>query len=115
MKLARLIGGPLLLLASGAALAHAHLEKASPADGSVITRAPQSLVLDFSESAQLSALWIAKDGGARQKVAPLPQQPQQRIVVALPALLPGNYVVSWRVVGADGHVVPGQIRFTLSR
>jgi methionine-rich copper-binding protein CopC len=114
MKLARLLGGLLLLLAAGAALSHAHLEKASPADGSVITHAPQSLVLEFSESAQLAALWIAKDGGSREKIASLPQQAQQRIVVPLPALVPGNYVVSWRVMGADGHVVPGQIHFTLS-
>jgi copper transport protein len=105
----------LLVSAGTAALAHAHLEKASPADGSVLTAAPQNLVLEFSERAQLAALWIATDGGSRRKLTPLPQQPQQRIVVTLPNLAPGSYVVSWRVVGADGHVVPGQIRFTLTR
>jgi methionine-rich copper-binding protein CopC len=115
MKLARPVAGPLLLLVSSVAFSHAHLQRASPADGSVIAHAPQSLVLEFSESAQLTALWIAQDGGTRQKITPLPQQAQQRIVVALPALAPGDYRVSWRVVGADGHVVPGQIHFTLSR
>jgi copper transport protein len=105
----------LLACAGTAALAHAHLEKASPADGSVISAAPQNLVLQFSERAQLAALWIAADGGSRRKLTPLPQQPEQRIVVALPNLAPGTYVVSWRAVAADGHVVPGQIRFTLTR
>jgi len=115
MKLARFLAGLLLLVATAAALAHAHLERASPADGSVVSSAPTSLVLEFSEGAQLAALWIARDGGDRQKLGSLPQQPQTKIVVPLPALLPGSYVVSWRVVGADGHVVPGQIHFTLSR
>ena len=115
MRIAGLFGGALLLVASSAALPHAHLERASPADGSVISAAPQDLRLEFSEPAQLAALWIARDGGPRQKLAPLPQHAQQQIVVALPQLTPGSYVVSWRVVGADGHVVPGQIRFTLSR
>jgi len=115
VKLACLLAGALLLAASGAALSHAHLERASPADGSVMSGAPQNLRLEFSEAAQLTALWIARDGGPRRKLAPLPQQAQQQIVVPLPQLSPGSYVVSWRAVGADGHVVPGQIRFTLSR
>jgi methionine-rich copper-binding protein CopC len=34
--------------------------------------------------------------------------------VALPRLAPGRYVLSWRVVGRDGHVVPGELHFTLS-
>ena len=115
MKLAPALAPLLMVLASTGALAHAHLEKAAPADGSVITTAPQSLLLEFSEPARLAALWISADGGSRRKLAGLPQQPQKRIVVSLPDLLPGTYVVSWRVVGADGHVVPGQIRFTLRR
>jgi copper transport protein len=115
MKRASALARLVLALASTAALAHAHLEKASPADGSIITTAPQSVVLEFSEPARLATLSITRDGGSPRKLAPLPQQPQQRIAVTLPELLPGTYVVSWRVVGADGHVVPGQIRFTLRR
>jgi len=30
------------------------------------------------------------------------------------ALTPGTYVVSWRAASADGHVMPGRIRFTVS-
>jgi methionine-rich copper-binding protein CopC len=35
--------------------------------------------------------------------------------VALPALAPGSYQVSYRALSADGHIVPGQLRFTLSQ
>ena len=115
MKLASVFALVAPVLVSTAALAHAHLEKASPADGSIIGSAPQSVVLEFSEPARLATLSITRDGGSSRKLAPLPQQPQQRITVSLPDLLPGTYVVSWRAVGADGHVVPGQIRFTFRR
>lgn len=102
-------------LAGAAALAHAHLEQSVPADGSVVNRAPTQLVLRFSEPAQLSALAIEKEHGAKQKLPPPTDKPQAQIVVPLPALAPGRYVVSWRAVAADGHVVPGQVHFTLSQ
>jgi methionine-rich copper-binding protein CopC len=115
MKVAAALSAWLLAAGTTWAQAHAHLEQAIPADGSVITAAPTELVLRFSESARLIVLSVARDGGSRQRIVPLPQQPQARIVVALPPLAPGHYVVSWRALSADGHVVPGQIRFTLNR
>ena len=88
----------LALLWSAVALAHAHLTGSSPADGSHVADAPTTLVLSFSEAAQLTA----------------PAAAQARIRVPLPALAAGDYVVSWRALGADGHLVPGQIRFTIA-
>jgi methionine-rich copper-binding protein CopC len=114
MKLAYIVSVWLLAVGTTCAHAHAHLQQATPADGSVVTSAPASLVLRFSEDARLTALWISRDGGSRQKLAP-PQESQTTIVVALPPLAPGRYLVSWRALGADGHVLPGQIRFTLTR
>ncbi len=96
-----------------AACAHAHLVRAVPADGSVLRTAPARVVLTFSEAARLTALWVAPEGGTRQKIAPLPADPAADISVALPPLAPGRYVLSWRVVGGDGHVVPGELHFTL--
>ena len=102
------------LLSGTPAQAHAHLQTAVPADGSVINAPPATVVLSFSEPARLTALWIQKNGGPKQKVGSLPSEPARQISVAMPHLAPGSYVVSWRLVGQDSHVVPGQIRFTLS-
>jgi copper transport protein len=107
--------GGLLVAAAVAAQAHAHLQQATPADGSVLATAPAELVLRFSEAAQLTALTVAKDGGTEQKITPLPQKAETQIVVALPPLAPGRYVLSWRVLSADGHVMPGKIHFTLGQ
>jgi methionine-rich copper-binding protein CopC len=105
----------LALIVCDAALAHAHLEQSMPADGSVLRNAPAELVLHFSEPAQLTALAIEKEGGASQKLAVPAGKSQAQIVVPLPALSPAHYVVSWRVMSSDGHVVHGQVHFTLAQ
>jgi methionine-rich copper-binding protein CopC len=115
MKTARAFVAALAVAAGAAALAHARLEQTVPADGSVIKSTPAELVLRFSEPAQLTALAIQKEGGALQKLASPAGTAQSRIVVPLPALVPGHYVVSWRALGADGHVVPGQVHFTITQ
>jgi copper resistance protein C len=103
----------LLLLGSGSAVfAHAHLKDSSPADGSSLSIAPAALVLEFSESAQLAILSLQNPDGTTLKLS-APEVAQARISIALPPLAPGTYLVRWRVQGSDGHVVPGQIRFTL--
>jgi methionine-rich copper-binding protein CopC len=114
MKLRFSLPGLLLAAATTVAAAHAHLEEASPADNSVLDKAPTALVLRFSESARLTALWIAQDDGPRRKLEP-PATSRPQLSVALPPLAPGRYVLSWRALSADGHVVPGQIRFTLKQ
>jgi methionine-rich copper-binding protein CopC len=94
--------------------AHAHLHSSMPANGSVVTAAPSEVVLDFSEAARLTAAWIQKSGGAKQKLERLPEQSAAKVAVPLPALTPGRYELSWRALSADGHIVPGHIRFTIS-
>jgi methionine-rich copper-binding protein CopC len=102
-----------LALAPAAVQAHAHLLRAVPAEGSVLHAAPARVRLTFSEAARLAALWIAPVGGARRQIAPLPLDAAAEISVPLPPLAPGRYVLSWRVIGTDGHVVPGELHFTL--
>jgi methionine-rich copper-binding protein CopC len=105
----------LALGAGAAALAHTHLEQSTPADGSVLRSAPAEFVLHFSEPAQLTALAVEKEGGASQKLALPAGKLQAQIAVPLPALSPARYVISWRAMSADGHVVHGQVHFTLAQ
>jgi methionine-rich copper-binding protein CopC len=94
--------------------AHAHLQKSSPANNSVITTSPPSLELHFSEAARLTALSIQKGEEPKQNLAPLPTTAAQQLTVPLPPLTPGTYLVFWRVISADGHVMAGALHFTLS-
>jgi methionine-rich copper-binding protein CopC len=114
MKCTRIILGLVLSLAATVALAHAHLKKAVPADGAVVGTAPTNVVLSFSEPARLTACWLQKGDGPKQKVSGLPTASSPDITVPLPQLDPGTYVLSWNVVGDDTHIVPGQMHFTVS-
>ena len=114
MKLTTILGGVMLSLAATVALAHAHLKKAVPADGGTVAKSPANVVLTFSEPAHLTACWIQKGDGPKQKVSGLPTTAAAEISVPLPQLEPGTYVLSWKVVGDDTHIVPGQIGFTVS-
>lgn len=105
----------LALLLGGSAQAHAHLERSVPADGSVLHAPPARLVLLFSEPGRLTALWIEDAAGTRRSVATLPDVSARELTVTLPALAPGRYAIGWRVLSADGHVMPGRIRFTITK
>jgi len=113
MKILSLLPGLVLVMFGVTASAHAHLQKSSPADNSVITTSPSNLVLNFSEAARLTALSIQKGSESPQKL-PLPTTAAQQISVPLPRLTPGTYLVSWRVVSDDGHVMSGALHFTLA-
>lgn len=114
MRFMRVAVAWLLSFAVTVALAHAHLQKAAPANGSTVTTSPTSVVLNFSEAAQLTACWIQKADGPKQKISGLAAAAAQQVSVPVPHLDPGTYVLSWRAVGDDGHVVPGQIQFTVA-
>jgi len=114
MKILSLLSGLALVALAVTADAHAHLQKSSPADNSVISTPPSNLVLNFSEAARLTALSIQKDSEPAQHLKPLPTAAAQQISVPLPPLTPGTYSVNWRVVSDDGHLMAGALHFTLA-
>jgi len=113
MKIARIACALVLMSCGALAFAHARLVKADPADGSTVKVAPAKFVLTFSEPAKLTTLTLQKDAEPAKKIGPLPTDASAEISIPAPKLAPGNYVLSWRVVGDDGHVLPGKLSFTV--
>jgi methionine-rich copper-binding protein CopC len=105
-----------IALSAAVLVAHAHalLKKSTPTDGSTVSSPPASVVLTFSEATRLTAAWIEKGDGPKEKLGPLPVKPATEITVALHKLTAGTYRLSWRALGDDGHVVPGELHFTVS-
>ncbi len=114
MRIPSLLCGIAMITLAVTAHAHAHLLKSSPADNSEIVTSPPNLVLNFSEAAQLAALSIQKGSDPQRKLKPPLTDAAAQISVPLPPLTPGVYTISWRVLSADGHVMSGALRFTLS-
>ena len=99
---------------AGSAVAHTELAETVPANGATIAEAPESLQLRFSEAVRLTALSVQKDGGQKQSLGPLPAAATAEFSVALPASIDdGHYVVSWRALSEDTHVMTGEFMFVV--
>ena len=109
---------PGLLLAALPALAHAMLERASPAVGSTIKSAPAEITLRFTEKLEptFSTVAVTGRGGERVDAGDPHVDPGDPMVlrVSLKPLAPGRYKVAWRVVSVDTHVTQGDFRFTIA-
>ena len=112
MAVTKWFTGSVLFVLAATAYAHAHLTAAVPAEGSAVT-APRQVVLTFSEAARVTSMTLQREGQEPHKLTPLPAEVAARISVPLPRLSPGKYTLSWRVVGDDGHIVPGALHFTV--
>jgi copper transport protein len=99
--------------AAQAALAHTELAESVPADGAVVAAAPEEVQLRFSAAVRLTALAVQMDGTRKQSLGPLPAETAERFEVALPALDEGHYVVSWRALSEDTHVMSGEFMFVI--
>lgn len=105
--------GVALLLASGLAQAHAHLQSSTPVEGSTLSTAPTTLELKFSEAVTVTALTLGKSDEKGQALQFSTKEPVEKVTAAIPALTPGKYVISYRVVSDDNHVMSGTVHFTL--
>ena len=114
MKRIRTGVGAAWLASASLAVAHVHLKQSVPAEGAVVNAAPAQIVLTFTEPALVTALWIQQDAGARQKLGPLPTAAAATLSVPTPGLKAGKYVITWRAVSPDRHVMSGQLHFTVS-
>lgn len=102
------------LVWSAGAQAHTHLKQSVPADGAEVPVSPPNIVLKFSEATRLTAVTLQDEKGARQKLVPLPSAPAEEATVKAPRLAPGQYILTWRAVGADGHVMSGKLTFKVA-
>jgi methionine-rich copper-binding protein CopC len=106
----RLIIGLLAAFPAGA-FAHAHLESAQPANGSVNASSPAQVVLRFSEPVALLDLTLEKAGSPARKLGPLPRDAASSLSVPLPKLADGAYALRYHGVSDDTHETKGTLRF----
>jgi len=114
MRTLRLIAMMIATFAAQAALAHTELTATVPADRATLAVAPENVELRFSEPVRLTALTIQQGDAAKQSLGPLPPGNGETFSVALPGGLgEGHYVVTWRALSEDTHVVSGEFMFAV--
>jgi len=98
------------------AFGHAALRETTPFEGEVVDEAPMSVTLVFNESVSspVGALRVFDTGGARADTGQQQQPAQDTVAVSLrDALEDGSYLVSYRVLSEDGHVIRGAFVFSI--
>ena len=109
----------LLLCIPATVLAHANLIRSVPANRAVLFQSPPRLQLWFNERLEPRYSSLSLSDSSRRKlnlgnVAVDPKDPKQ-LSTPIQPLPPGIYVVTYRVLSVDGHVVQDQFSFTVKR
>ena len=109
-------------------LGHSPLLSSSPSDGASLDSQPKNIDLVFLEPVKLikiKLITFKAEGktllrlllGNKKIIVPLAEEllvkTAQKHQVALPHLEPGNYSISWRAIGQDGHIIKGNLHFDL--
>jgi copper resistance protein C len=106
-----------LLLAAAPALAHSFLVDATPSSKDHLDALPKTIKLKFGagvEPAYSSLSLESGDGKVLAKGAVgKPETPRELTLDAPADLAPGRYVVRYRVLSQDGHIVEGNYEFFL--
>jgi methionine-rich copper-binding protein CopC len=101
------------------AVAHTHLVKSSPRAGAVIATSPADVTLTFDQPIQsvpgANGIVVAGPGNGNWACGPV--QIRGNTVRATMSELgpPGEYLISYRVLGADGHPISGSVPVSLRR
>lgn len=115
------IGIALLVLWAFSDLAGAHsvVIESSPKDKEVLTRAPREVVLCFCAKIEKSFARISL-GTNNGRMIPLPapvekagREAPDLLVIPLPNLGPGEYLLRYKVLSTDGHATSGVLRFSV--
>jgi methionine-rich copper-binding protein CopC len=108
-----------LLAGLGRVGAHAFLERADPAVGGTVQKAPPEVRIWLTENIEpgFSTVRVLDSSGREvsKRDARVDRSNQSLLRVSLSSLSPGTYKVVWRVVSVDSHLTKGTFTFRLTR
>jgi len=105
--------------ASSAEMMHIVLDASAPEDESTSAEPVDEIRLFFSDAPLMRGASVRVVTSARQLMrtsppAPDPVDSKQLFVKIDPPLQPGSYVVQWRCIADDGHVMRGDFTFEVT-
>ena len=108
-----------LVFSPATLLAHANLIKSVPTNRAVLFQSPPKLQLWFNERLEprYSSLSLTDSSGRTMKIGKVSVEPDnpKQLSTSIEPLPPGNYLVRYRVLSVDGHIVEDHFSFTVKR
>lgn len=91
--------------------AHTTLVSSNPSEGQVITKPINQVRLEFESTLEdLSTLKLLQSG-KEIEIKNITIENNQMIADLPVELENGNYEIQWKIIGEDGHPIPGEIEF----
>ena len=118
----------LMIIMPVAANAHSPLSSSSPQNGETLDVPPSEIVMEFKSPAKLIKVELTKSkstqghsffgglfGSDDGEQVPLGESflmsINKRQIIPTPFLREGVYLLSWRAMGEDGHIIKGELTF----
>jgi len=104
----------LLVMCSPFVLAHTPSESTHPADGATLETVPEMLHVTFAEPTRVVKIVLIHTGpgGTHEtRLEPPSKEPSETLHLTPELPGAGEYALTWRALGADGHVVTGSFTF----
>ena len=99
------------------AQAHAFLDHASPAVGSTVPTAPETVTMWFTQQLEpaFTTATVTDASGNTVDAGPAQVDPKDptELRVPLKKLPPGTYTVTWHALSVDTHTTTGHFTFTV--
>jgi copper transport protein len=109
----RFLGLLALQFAAATAFAHASLISTEPSDGAMLHSAPDAVTLHFNEAVAPLVFKLLLPDGSVNKLTPAAAVSDGLRLTLPPLSAQGTYLLSWRVVSADGHPVGGALTYSV--
>lgn len=107
----------LSLAVTGSALAHSPVKETSPANEAVLEAVPDMLHMTFAAPARVMKVTMthSKGDATHESRLEIPTRDTVEEIHLTPEFMgSGNYLVEWRALGGDGHVLKGTFSFQVT-
>lgn len=106
---------PLLLLAPTTVFAHTGLQSSSPANGETIDKPLTEIRMEFNTDIEpLSTFVLSNEKNESVKLTGIGIDKNTMSGKIEPALPNGEYTVTWKIIGRDGHPVENKFSFAVN-
>lgn len=104
----------ILVLAVTASFAHSPVDGTTPEDGALLSETPSHIVLSFERQVRLTRVWVAHAGSSKVDLDLEGQKTfASRFEVPLKDMGSGIYLIEWRGLARDGHVMRDMFTFQI--
>lgn len=94
--------------------AHSYLETSSPKNGEVVTASLKEITLSFETKIESASTFTLKDAnGSALSVTNISVAGNTLTGALEKELENGAYKIHWKIIGQDGHLLEGDIRFSV--